>query len=262
MRPRIELSTTTSFSAVAPRPSASTSSVGSSITRYSPAKTRPRAVSSSSGPVEARNPTRPKFTPSTGTPVSRKPWSARSIVPSPPSTTTRSAERRSSLDGVTPCFSASSSPNTSSTPDAAETFRSRSSAGPMVCGLPWVTTAARRTALGDRGPDPLVEVGWELWMLTLDEVEEHLPVPLRTGQPGVYDPGGRASPRERRLGHFAHDAPPHLRIPYPALRRLSASGLHLRLDEHECLPAGRGERERRRQRLADADEGDVARDEL
>src|SRR5439155_8850142 len=43
---------------------------------------------------------------------------------------------------------------------------------------------------------------------------------------------------------------------------LAAGGLELRLDEHERLPAGRGERERRRQRLADADERHVARDEL
>src|SRR5438067_214551 len=262
MRPRIELRTTTSFSASAWCPSAATSRVGSSTTRYSPAKTRPRAVSSSSGPVEARKPTRPKFTPSTGTPVSRSPWSARSIVPSPPSTTRMSTERRSSAAGLTPCFSASSSPKRSSTPEAPATLRSRSSAGPIVCGFPWVTTAARRTALDDRGPDPLVEVGWELWMLTLDEVEEHLPVPFRAGQPRVYDPDGLASPRERRLGHLAHDAAPHHRIAHHALRRLAAGGLELRLDEHERLPARRGERERRRQRLADADERHVARDEL
>ena len=59
------------------------------------------------------------------------------------------------------------------------TLFNRSSAGPMVCGLPCVMTAARRTALDDRRCDSVVDVVGELRALTVNEVEEHFPVSLR-----------------------------------------------------------------------------------
>ena len=59
IRPSVELVTTTSFTATNVLPSSSASSVGCSIVRYSPAKTRARSSSSRSGAIEARKPTRP-----------------------------------------------------------------------------------------------------------------------------------------------------------------------------------------------------------
>ena len=47
-----------------------------------------------------------------------------------------------------------------------------------------------------------------------------------------------------------------------APRHLLAAGLELRLDEHERLPARLRERRARRQRDPDADERDVADDEI
>src|SRR2546423_2926576 len=204
--------------------------------------------SSSFGWIEARNPTRPKLTPITGISLPRKRCSARSIVPSPPRTTAMSAPLRSCSGSPTPCFSTSSSGSSSSTPASRATFSSRSSAGPIVCGLPCVTTAARRTALRDRGGDPGVDVVGELRALTVNEVEENFPVPLRAGQPGVYGSGRFASPAQRRLGDLADDSAPHRHVPHdPAFPYLAPSRLELRLDHDDRLPAGRRERERGRQ---------------
>src|SRR5947208_133867 len=129
--------------------------------------------SSSFGWIEARNPTRPKLTPITGMSLPRKRCSPRNIVPSPPSTTAMSAPLRSWSGSPTPCFSTSSSGNNSSTPASRATFSSRSSAGPIVGGLPWVITAARRTALLDRGGDPAVDVVGELRALPGVRTLEH-----------------------------------------------------------------------------------------
>ena len=73
-------------------------------------------------------------------------------------------------------------------------------------------------------------------------------VSLRAGETGVYDPVRLAPGGEERLGDLAHDAAPHGGIANDALRRLGPPRLELRLDEHERLPAGRGEPQRRRQR--------------
>ena len=108
MRPSDALPTTTSFTATVRPSGCSSSSVGSSTTSYSPAKTRPSPASRSRRPIELRNPTRPKLTPMTGTPVPRKRVSARRTVPSPPRTTARSADVASAL-GSTAVLRASSS---------------------------------------------------------------------------------------------------------------------------------------------------------
>ena len=87
-------------------------------------------------------------------------------------------------------------------------------------------------------------------------------VSLGAGQSRVYDPARLRPLRCERVGDLAHDAAAHGAVAHDALRRLGAAGFELRLDEHERLPAGRGEAERRRQRELDRDERDVAGHEL
>src|ERR687885_344641 len=236
MRPSVPLVTTTSSTAARRSPSTRASRVGSSTTTKSPAKARARPSSSSSGCIEARKPTRPKLTPITGTPVPRKRVSARSIVPSPPSTTARSALAGSPSAPGRSCFARSSSGKTSSTPCSAASSSSRPSAGPIVSGLPCVTTAARRTRLPDCAVDPGVELIWPLRPLAVHEGEEELAVPLRAGQAGVYDARDLRLPRERRLGDLAEDAPVHLGVADDAFSHLLAPRLELRLHEHQRLP--------------------------
>src|SRR5207248_9840660 len=162
----------------------------------------------------------------------------RSIVPSPPSTTARSAVFRSPSTLARWRFSRSSSGKTSSTPCSPASASSRPSAGPIVSGFPCVTTAARRTRLPDCVVDPGVELIWPLRPLAVHEVEEELAVPLRAGQPGVYDARGLGLPRERGLGDLAQHAAVHLRVADDAaLADLGAPRLELRLDEHDGLPS-------------------------
>src|SRR5581483_11473079 len=243
MRPSLPPATTTSLTAVRVSPPTETSSVDSSTVRYSPASTRETSSSCRSAGIAVRKPTRPKLTPTTGTPVPRKRPSARSIVPSPPSTIAMSTSADSS---------------TSSTPRSAATCSSLASASPTPARS-IVTTAARST---DGIGDPPVEVGRELRLLSLDEVEDELMVSLRAGETRVYDPPRLRPRREQRLGDGMDDATAHLGIAHDALRRVRASGLELRLHQHERLPAGSGERKRRWKHERDRDERDVARDEL
>ena len=66
-----------------------------------------------------------------------------------------------------------------------------------------VATDARST----RGiGDPPVEVGRELGVLSLDEVEDELTVSLRAGETRVYDPERLTTAREQRPRDLAHDA--------------------------------------------------------
>src|SRR6476660_9078485 len=120
----------------------------------------------------------------------------------------------------------------------------------------------RSIGLPDGCGDEAVDVVGKARLLSMHEVEDELPVPLRAGQARVYDPRRRTSPRERGLDDLAYDAPVHVRVSNDALRSLGATGFELRLDENERLPAGRGKPEHRRQRELHADERDVARDEL
>src|SRR6478736_3651124 len=156
-------------------------------------------------------------------------------------------------------MSASRSPSRSSTPSRSASPRRRSTAGSTSSGLPWVISAARST---DGIGDPVVEVWWEDRLLCMDEVEDELVVSLRAREAGVYDALRLAPAREQRLGHLANDAPLHGRVAHDALRRLRPPRLELRLDEHERLPARRGERQRGRERELDGDERHVARHEL
>jgi hypothetical protein len=61
----------------------------------------------------------------------------------------------------------------------------RASAEPIACGLPWVTTAARATALGgcDCSVDALVDVIEADWVFAVDQVDEELAIALGAGQP-------------------------------------------------------------------------------
>src|SRR5205807_1586755 len=91
---------------------------------------------------------------------------------------------------------ASSSCNVgSSTIAYSATARTRSTPWPTSFG-PCVTTAAVLTGR-DRCVDSLVEVIWKRRVAGLREVEEELPVPLRSGEPGVYDVDDRRPPSER-----------------------------------------------------------------
>src|SRR5262245_30754322 len=260
MRPSEALDTTTSLTATV-RPSGwSSSRVGSSTTSYSPAKTRPSPSSSSRLPIELRKPTRPKLTPITGTPLPRKRASARSTVPSPPRTTAMSAACSSAAS--TPCFCASSSESTSSTPWSCATACRRAKPAPIWPGFPWVTTAARATRLPDGIGDPALSVIGVRFAGSVSKMDEELPVPLGAGQPGVYDPDGRRTPRARRFDDPSEHVSLHRGVTDDALRDLATACFELRLDEDERLPPRRGEREHRRKRLRDADERHVADDEV
>src|SRR2546423_3200015 len=229
MRPSVELFATTSLTATNVSPSSLASSVGCSIVRYSPAKTRARSSSSSSGAIEARKPTRPKLMPITGTPVPSSRARVRRIVPSPPTATASCARSGSS---------------TSSTPARSATARtsSRASATSM---RPCATTAA--VSIGECLVDPLVEVIGKRRLLGVDEVEEDLPVPLQPREPRVYDAADVRPPRQRRLRHPTHDAPTHRGIADdPSLAHVCTARLELGFQEHDGLPLRRAEPEHRR----------------
>src|SRR5262245_2536320 len=166
-----------------------------------------------------------------------------------------SAPVRSDSGPPTPCFSTSSPGSRSSTPASCATFSSRSSAGPIVGGLPCVITAARRTALPDRRGDPGVDVVEEARVLTVDAVEEDFPVALRPRQARVYDPHRLSLPTQGGDCDLAYDTTPHGDVAHDASFRLGPSGLELRLDEHDRLPTRAREREGGWQDQAQADEG-------
>src|SRR4051794_20995139 len=94
----------------------------------------------------------------------------------------------------------------SSTPCRSATARRRATASSTPSR---VSTEARLT---DCIGDPAVEVGGELCVLTVDEVEDELVVALRSGQPRVYDADGLAPACDERFGDLAHDAPANRRV--------------------------------------------------
>src|SRR5438874_4343363 len=247
MRPSLELVAKTSFTAGRVSPPIRTASAGNGTTVTSPANARSRPASSSAASMDVRNPTRPKLTPITGTSLPRKRWKARSIEPSPPSVTARSGRP--------------SSPVTS-TPFASASRSTRATASATLGSWLCVTIVTRSTTLGDGVADPRVELGGESGVGSLDEVEEELTVAFRSRQARVYDPGGLRPPAEGGFRHLPGHAASRLGIAHDAATRGRGAGLELRLHEHDGLPAGRRQLEHRRQRLADADERDVADDEL
>src|SRR5579862_938823 len=245
MRPSVPLVVTTSLTATYRPPFSDASSVGSPRTRYSPASTRDKSCSSTSGSIEARKPTRPKLTPMTGTPVPSSFASVRRMVPSPPTATVKSAPSGSS---------------TTWTPFAAATPRTRSIAGPTsMRPCPTIAIVSGLDGCGDS----LVEVIWEGRVVGLREVDEELPVALRARQTRVYDAERRGPPRERRLRDLADDARTHTVVADDATpAHVAASRLELRLHQHDRAPPGRCKPERGRQRDPDGDERDVAHDQL
>ena len=66
---------------------------------------------------------------------------------------------------------------------------------------------------------------------SMHEMEEELPVPLRTGQAGVYDADRHGIPGPRRLDHRDEHSPSHLGIADDPFRDLAAPRLELGLDE-------------------------------
>src|SRR3954451_3426845 len=151
-----------------------------------------------------------------------------------------------------------SSPSVSVTPHCSATARRRATAS-STPSRSIVATAARST----RGiGDPPAEVGWELGMLSLDEVEDELTVSLRAGETRVYDPERLATASEQGFCDLADDALMDGAISDDAFRDLGAAGFELRLHQDECAPARCGECKRGRQRELHGDERDVAGDEL
>src|SRR5438874_5684973 len=198
----------------------------------------------------------------TGVPEPSVRLSARSIVPSPPSTTTRSAFVRSPSASRS-CFSASSSGKSRSTPSRRAISSSRASASPVDSGWPCVRTATVRTRSADGMVDPVVELIGQRGMVAVDEVQEELPVPLGAGQARVYDPHHLCRPRERGFRDLAKHSTVDLAVAHDtALPDVLTPRLELGLDEDERLPAGTCQREGRWEGGADADERDVADDQL
>src|SRR5207249_11988578 len=102
----------------------------------------------------------------------------------------------------------------------------------------------------------------ECGVLAVDEVQEELTVALGAGQARVYDADRRRRPRESRRGGLSQNPPVYLAVPDDAsLADVGPARFELRLYEDDRFPPVLGERERRRQRRADADERDVAGDE-
>src|SRR5205814_3210536 len=108
--------------------------------------------------------------------------------------------------------------------------------------LPCVTTATRRTALADGVVDPALDVIGEPRGRIVDDMEERLPVPLRSREPRVYDADHLSTPRRGRFGHPSDRRPTHLRITYDAFRDILPACFELRLDEHDRLPTRPRER--------------------
>src|SRR5579862_7743290 len=124
---------------------------------------------------------------------------------------------------------ASSSSTWSSTPAASASVRRRAS-GSSTPSRPCVTTAALLT---DCCCDPVIELFREVGVLCVDEVEDELMVPLGAGHARVYDPACDTSAREQRFGHVTDDPALHGGVAHDALSHLCASGLELRLHQHE-----------------------------
>src|SRR5215210_180784 len=140
--------------------------------------------------------------------------------------------------------------------------RTRSTASPSRSARPCGTIVARRTGSANCCGDPAVDVVGKARLLTLNQVKDELPVALRPGQARVYDPDELPSPGERSGDDLANDPPLHGSVSHDTPRPLAATGLELRLDEDERLPARCGEPQDRRQRELDADERNVAGDDL
>ena len=98
-------------------------------------------------------------------------------------------------------------------------------------------------------------------MPSITEVEEALAVSLRAAKRGLGLAEDLAPGRGERA-YLDEHAPVHLGVAHDtALADVGPAGLELRLDEDERAPAGRRAGERRRQRLGEPDERDVAGDE-
>ena len=182
--------------------------------------------SRSSGRIDARKPTRPKLTPITGHVAAEQ---LRERAQHRPVAAEHDGDLR--LAGVV---------DEPRRPRCVATSRTRPTAA-STSTRPCVTTAAVLTGR-DRCVDPLVEVIGKRRVVGLREVEEELPVALRAGEPGVYDADDACPPAERsRRRSRAARARERRVADDAALADVRAAGLELRLDEHDRLPAGRGE---------------------
>ena len=115
-----------------------------------------------------------------------------------------------------------------STPYSCATACNRAMPAPIWPVLPCVTTAARVIALGgtDGLVDPAVDVIRVRCARSVHEVDEELPVPLRAGQPRVYDARRHGTPFPCRADHALDYPPLHLgsrTTPFPTSERLASN---------------------------------------
>ena len=111
--------------------------------------------------------------------------------------------------------------------------------------------------------DALVDVIEEHGVGAVDQMDEELPVALRSGQSGVYDADRRPTPLQSGVDDLPKHATMDVRVPDDAAApNLALAGLELRLDEHDRIPTGREQAQHRWQRGPDADEGDVGDEQV
>ena len=175
---------------VAARRRARTSSVGSSTTTYSPAKTRSRFALQLVGPDRREEADAAEVDADHGHVAAEQLRERAQHRPV-------AAERDHDL-GLARVVDERRRP-------ARRRPRARAATASSTSTRPCVTTAAVLTGR-DRCVDPLVEVIGKRRVVGLREVEEELPVALRAGKPGVYDADDARPPAKRRVGDLAQDA--------------------------------------------------------
>ena len=157
MRPSAPLVTTTSLTARPIPLGCSTSSVGSSTTSYSPAKTRARPASRSRLPIELRKPDPPEVDADDGNARAEE---ARERAQHRPVAAEHDREvgRREIDRGLEAVLLRFLGGKTSSTPFSAATACSRASPAPICLRLPVGDDRGAATVLADGLGDPAVDV--------------------------------------------------------------------------------------------------------
>ena len=228
----------------------STGSVSSAVRRSTVRRGATRTMRArESGPPET-SPTSPASSPTTTLlrPSSRAFIAVTTRSP-PPCRRLRARPRDPAVRrlGSMPYFAASSSSNSSSTPACAAAARRRVDRGadvprPAVCDDGRTLNRRHRRSSASSSPG-------SSGCSVVDEVEDELMVSLRARAVPSLRPRRRAPTKPSDASATSRsDAPRAPRVADDALRRVGAARLELRLHQHERLPAGRRERERRRQR--------------
>ena len=238
----------TSLIATAAVPSTSTSSVGSSTTRRSPANARASPSSIPSGVIAERKPTRPKLTPITGTSVSQEPVQRPQHRP-----VAAEHDREVDVVGLDHLGVGCRRDLLDARPRPGDHLGiSVGEHGDPADGL-----RRRRHRSSCRARPGVVPPG------RLTRWRKSSRFPFGPGRPESTTPTASASqPRAASCDLSCHSRSRLARGDDAALADLAAAGLELRLHEHHRLPARCGQPERRRQRLRHRDERHVADDEL